>query len=588
MENLKEMDFFEQQEKARRDTRLLLGYLFLAVLWVLAFTYILVAPFLIQMNYGRYVTHRNHWNPVANLFGNLMVFLFRPSAFFQQFWSLPLFFEVSAATLAVISLGTIWKVRQLMAGGGAVAELLEARPLAPDKDPDEQRLQDVVEEMAVASGGGAPAVYVLDDERGINAFAAGFKAEDMVIIVTRGCLRLLNRDEMQAVIAHEFGHIVNGDTVLKLRLTGWVHGILVLDTIGRTWTNRGDSEVDGWDIWQLPLVAVGGIFKVLGCPGLPFCRWIKSAICREREWLADAAAVQFTRNPTGLAGALKKIGGLPKKGRLDSPDAETISHLFFVSYTFEAWLPFLASHPPLVQRILAVEPDFDGQFPRVQMLPVTEKEREREFDKVVGALLTAATFKTGNLAGEEEKVAETIQGLADAPSQLGMNPHAIVQRPAGAVAVIYALLLNSGEKRSDSQYKYLQEKDPAGHSLALQVESAVAAMDERRKLALLDEALPALHRLKIDEYAAWMENVQELLRGGNEGSLFEFAVGEILWRVVPANGVALQEPSELQRDAETDRNSVPCCFRPSRTRRSANRRKPLPGAQPKWRGPQSR
>jgi hypothetical protein len=408
----------------------------------------------------------------------------------------------------------------------------------------------VVEEMAVASGAGAPPVYVLDDERGINAFAAGFKAEDMVIIVTRGCLRLLDRDEMQAVMAHEFSHIVNGDTILKLRLTGWVHGILVLDTIGRSWTNRGDWEADAWNIWQLPLIVLGGILKVLGCPGRPFCRWIKSAICREREWLADAAAVQFTRNPAGLAGALKKIGGLPKEGRLDSPEAETISHLFFVSYRFESWLSFLESHPPLVKRILGVDPAFDGQFPKVAMLPISAKERERHFDQVVGALVTGPPFHTGNPEVDSEKVVECIQSLKESPSQLATNLHAIIRLPQGAVALTYALLLSSGERRSESQYKDLQEKDPAGYGQALQLESAVAAMDDRRKLALLDEALPALRRLKVDDYSAWMENVQALLEGGVVGNLFEFTLLTILSRLVPANTVAAEEPVGSPPDAE--------------------------------------
>jgi Zn-dependent protease with chaperone function len=364
------VDFFEQQEKARRDTRLLLAYFCLSVLLVVAMTYFIVAPGILALH-SRWIRRAGYIPTIIGRYFNCLFLLFiRPKAMFASIWDPLLFAQIAVVTTAVIALGSLWKMRQLAAGGSAVAGILEARPLAPETNDEERKMRDVIEEMAIASGANVPQVYVLDDERGINAFAAGFAAEDMIIVVTRGCLGLLNRDEMQAVIAHEFSHIVNGDTVLKLRLTGWVNGILLLDTIGRRLMDVGDADVTSVSAIQAPGMLLGAVFRFFGAPGLPFCRLIKSAICREREWLADAAAIQFTRNPAGLTGALKKIGGLPKHGRLDNPNSETISHLFFASYTYDSWFPFLAAHPPLNKRILAVEPAFDGVFSPVKMLPI--------------------------------------------------------------------------------------------------------------------------------------------------------------------------------------------------------------------------
>ncbi|MGA2749771.1 MAG: M48 family metallopeptidase [Verrucomicrobiota bacterium] len=537
------MDFFEQQEKARRDTRLLLVYFALSVLLVVALTYLIVAPFILSFH-GRRGIYAGAAGFIAKYITNVFMLLFKPAAFFRWVWNPMLFCQIAGVTVAFIVLGSLWKMRQLAAGGAAVAEILDARPLSPETDPDEQKLTDVVEEMAVAAQSALPQVYVLDDERGINAFAAGYTADDIVIIVTRGCLRLLDRDEMQAVIAHEFSHIVNGDTLLKMRLTGWVHGILLLDTIGRQLSQAGG---DGGDLpaAQAPALILGSALRVVGSIGVPFCRLIKSAVFREREWLADAAAVQFTRNPLGLVGALEKIGGLSKKGRLDSPEAETISHLFFVSYTFESWMPFLASHPPLEKRIRAVDPSFDGAFPKVPMLPISAGERNRVFDQAVGALLAQSRKNNGGqtTVGEDiNTVVKQIQTLGAAPMILGQNLHAAVQTPWGAAAFTYALLFSVGDKRTDAQYAQLQKEAPAAHELALRMEPQVSALDDHRKLALLDQALPSLRQLKLDDYNAWVRNVNDLCKDRPIASLFEYTVSLILCRLVPEKWVEVRRP----------------------------------------------
>ena len=240
-----------------------------------------------------------------------------------------------------------------------------------------------------------PEIYVLDRERGINSFAAGHTREDVAIGVTLGCVKLLTRDELQGVIAHEFSHVLNGDTRLNLKLMGLAHGLFWPVIVGRVLL-RGTPEPPeiGASIFDedtqptyLPTAPIGILFLIIGGISSPFVRLLKSLICREREWLADAAAVQFTRNPAGITSALKKIGGLYKAGRLDTPYAESASHLYFANSSYDPWFDFLATHPPVARRILAIDPAFDGQFAHVNSLPrqpaenLHETQDERMYQK---------------------------------------------------------------------------------------------------------------------------------------------------------------------------------------------------------------
>ena len=313
--------------------------------------------------------------------------LIHPLDVLERFWNPHLFCWITVGTLISIAAGCLYKIRLLAGGGPAVAELLGGRRIETNPaDPDEKRLRDVVEEMAVASGMSVPEIYVLDHERGINAFAAGHTREDVAIGVTFGALKLLTRDELQGVVAHEFSHVLNGDTRLNMKLMGLAHGLFWPTIVGRVLV-RGTPQPPeiGESIFDedatptfLPTAPIGVLFLIIGGISSPFVRLLKSLICREREWLADAAAVQFTRNPAGIAGALKKIGGLYKHGRLDTPYAETASHLYFVNSTYDPWFSFLSTHPPLAKRILAIDPAFDGQFPHIKSLPRQAEETSQE------------------------------------------------------------------------------------------------------------------------------------------------------------------------------------------------------------------
>src|SRR5205085_4514261 len=266
-----------------------------------------------------------------------------------------MFLATAVGILGIIGSGSFFKTLSLARGGRAVAELLDGRLVNPNStDAHERKLLNVVEEMAIASGVPVPPVYVMDGEPGINAFAAGHSASDAAISVTHGAMTMLTRDELQGVIAHEFSHLLNGDMKLNLRLMGLVFGILCLTVIGRVLIRTRGSKN--------PLPLVGLALIVVGWAGAFFGRLIQAAVSRQRELLADAAAAQFTRNPAGLAGALKKIGGLAYGSRIESPHAEEASHLFFADGVGNS---LFSTHPPLTERIRALDPSFDGKFPRV-------------------------------------------------------------------------------------------------------------------------------------------------------------------------------------------------------------------------------
>lgn len=360
------MDFFDEEAHAQKQTRRLIWLFGLAVLAFVVFAYfILAVPILL------------FFEPLKN----------GSDGFFNWIWDARIAFWVAVTTLIPVSLGCLYKFRLLAGGGSAVAEMLGGRKIDGNpSDLNEKQLRDVVEEMAVASQMSVPEIYVLDRERGINSFAAGYTREDVAIGVTLGAMKLLTRDELQGVVAHEFSHVLNGDTRLNMKLMALAHGLSWPTILGRILIHGstqapeiGESIFDKEDRPVfLPTAPIGILFLIMGAVSLPFVRALKSAICREREWLADSSAVQFTRNPAGISGALKKIGGLYKAARLDSPFAETASHLYFADSDFEPWLDFMATHPPLEKRISAIDPYFDGQFQHINSLPREKKDDSQE------------------------------------------------------------------------------------------------------------------------------------------------------------------------------------------------------------------
>jgi Zn-dependent protease with chaperone function len=330
------MDFFEREGKARKKTTVLVVYFVIAVACIIASVYL--ASVVILYGVGAQQPESDQLPELA-------------------LWNPMLFSYAMFGTLGVVVIGSLYKTIELTKGGSAVAESLGGRLLDPaTTNPDEQKLRNVIDEMALASGVPVPKIYVLDEEKGINSFAAGHSTSDAAIGVTHGCITLLTRDELQGVIGHEFSHLLNGDMRLNLRLMGGIFGILCLAVIGRVliYSRGGGSK------GRNPLLLLGFALIVIGAIGVFFGRLIQAALNRQREFLADASSVQFTRNPAGLSGALQKIGGVGSQ--LESARAGEASHMFFGNGLGNPFLGMMATHPPLEERIRAIDPSWDGKF----------------------------------------------------------------------------------------------------------------------------------------------------------------------------------------------------------------------------------
>ena len=540
------MDFFDQEARARKQTRRLIWLFGLAVLVVVALTNLVLAVVIHAFKHPLFPGI--WWNPIIflitllDLCGEAVVF---PMDFLKLIWNPYLFCWITLVSLTSVALGSLYKIRLLSAGGSAVAELLDGRDVeAGTSNPDEQRLRHVVEEMAIASGTPVPEIYVLDNERSINAFSAGHTRDDVAIGVTRGCLKLLTRDELQGVIAHEFSHILNGDTRLNLRLMGLMHGLFWPTPVGRilvrgsTQARDPDESIFDEDTtpFFLPTAPIGILFLIVGGISSPCVRLIKSLICRKREWLADAAAVQFTRNPAGVAGALKKIGGLYKQGRLDTPNAETASHLYFANSAYDPLFNFQSTHPPLAKRVLAIDPTFDGQFPKVKTLPPNQYERDQAYEETVARVIATGQKSPETLVADIGRLtADHIKQAAAMRFGLPEEVKQALREPAGAAGVVCSLLLSEDEPVRARQMEILRANlNPAWLERTAALASQIQALGVKYKLALAEFAVPALREYSLDEYTAFDQTIQRLIECDGAIELFEYTLMKMVARQLRA------------------------------------------------------
>jgi Zn-dependent protease with chaperone function len=450
------------------------------------------------------------------------------------FWHPNLFLWTTGGTLLFICIGSSWKIRELREGGGAIARTLGGRQVPPQpQDPRERQLRNVVEEMSIASGVPVPEIYLLDRERGINAFAAGHGLDDAVICVTRGAVELLDRDELQGVVAHEFSHILNGDMALNLSLLGWLNGILLLSQAGGT-VLRGMRRVRGKGAVIIFLVALA--LYVVGYIGYFFGRLIKCAVARQREYLGDASAVQFTRNPEGLAGALKKVGGLSSGSLLDHPRAEELSHLFFCNGLRDAWLHALDTHPPLAERIRRLDPRFNGLFPEVTPLPAPPPadvylaaQPARVNPEQTASLSGAAAMALLDQVGEpvQEHIERARLLIAGLPGSLLSE----TRYPLGACALVCGLLLDRDQTVRTRQMEIIDRLwTPAVAAEVRGLSPTVDALAPEGFLPLLDLSLPALRTMSREQFLLLKETVTRLSAADNRTSLFEFTLRYLLMR----------------------------------------------------------
>lgn len=500
--------FFEHQEQARKKTRWLVLLFGLAVLGIGATLYL--AARAIYLNGGESVPPGASW------------------------WDPEWFAGVVGATAVFVGLASGFRILSLRSGGTAVAEMLGGRPVSPEtRDPLEKRLRNVVEEMAIASGVPVPAIYVLDGEEGINAFAAGFRPEDAAVAVTRGTLQNLNRDELQGVIAHEFSHILNGDMRLNIRLMGVIFGILAMAVVGRFLvqfagrTRVRSSKKDGGA--AAAVVLTGLVLMIVGYIGVFVGRIIQAAISRQREYLADASAVQFTRNPSGIAGALKRIAGYVHGSRLQAPRSIEVGHFLFGEGQ-RSWLGgLLATHPPLEERIRRLEPGFAPEkVPASGPSPAAGAAEGRTGGP------GAAGFSDGRIAVQPQGLVARVGTPTAAHVEKGVAMRSRLEgeleedlhRPEGAAALALALLMERQDSAAlRSQREFLQrelgaEGWEAVHRWMVRLESLGPAW----RLPLLDLATPALRMLDDGQRGDLLRRLEALAAADRTLSLFEFIV----------------------------------------------------------------
>jgi Zn-dependent protease with chaperone function len=494
------MDFFAAQDEARRRTRRLIWLFIAAVAAMIASIYVSLMAIFAGGDYG--------W------------------------WNGQVFAWVAGSVITVVGLASLGKIAGLRAGGSAVAESVGGRRLDPrTADPQERRLLNVVEEMAIASGVPVPAVYILPQENTINAFAAGFTPDDAALGFTAGALHDLNRDELQGVVAHEFSHVLNGDMRLNIHLIGVLFGILVLSILGQGLLRAsfagetGPRRRDGKEGASIALVfaAVGLVLMAAGTIGVFFGRLIQSAVSRQREFLADAAAVQFTRNPDGLAGALRKIGAAGS--RVHHPHSQDVAHLFFADglrLSFGGWF---ATHPPLEERIKALDPGWDGSFKKARA-PVVVEETNPVRASVASSFGGGGVLLAGVLGAEALAKAKSVR------HDLERRCGAALHDPLEARALVHALLIaDSLPDARPVQMDYL--RGSAGEEL----EDAVArrlreldALPEEERLPLIDLVLPTLSLLDARQRADFLQRVRRLVLADGQITWFAFVAGWMVRR----------------------------------------------------------
>ena len=536
------MDFFEAQERARKRTHRLVFLFVVAVLGTIMAGY--VAALVLVNSSGR---SQSRGRARYELVGPVAV----------RWWDPQIFATVALGTVAVVGAASLYKWATMRQGGAAIAESVGARLVDPKTiNVHERRLLNVVEEMSIASGVPMPAVFVMDEEPGLNAFAAGLTTADAAVTVTKGTLEKLTRDELQGVIAHEFSHILNGDMRLNVRITAIVFGILVIGLLGRVMLQslgRGRSGGGKKDGGVAVYLAIGLALFIIGYIGYFFGRMIQAAVSRQREFLADASAVQFTRNPGGITGALKKIGGYALGGSLNSTHAQELGHFFFAQGFLANFGGLWATHPPLVERIRAIDPQWDGQLFEPPVLVDIAHESS-----------ALAGFGGGTRYSPDETLRRVEEAQPDLPPPLrtakpvAFTPARIVadvgalteshfrhaqllldliparlreatRDTATAQVLVYGLLLD-GDKAARDREQALVEKHAGANAAAslASLRSALSLLDPVARLPLLQLSLPALRTLDASALARFATTLDELVHANGRVTPFEFALQKML------------------------------------------------------------
>jgi Zn-dependent protease with chaperone function len=490
------VDFFDHQERARRNTGRLVLLFGAAVLGTILIVYGLVSGWMVAE---------------------------APRGVATPFFDPLRLLLVGGGVSVVVGLASFYRLSQLSGGGAVVAEGLGGRLVTPNTtDPSERKLLNVVEEMSIASGVPMPPVYLMEQESGINAFAAGFKPDNAVLGFTRGCVEQLDREELQGVVAHEFSHVLNGDMRINLRLIGVLYGILVLGLIGQqvlrvSFYAGGGRRRSSKEGQQVPIVALALGLIVAGGIGTFFGRWIQSAISRQREFLADASAVQFTRDNRGIASALSKIAGLPSGSRLQAAGADEVSHMLFGEGTSRM---MFSTHPPIPKRL--------------QRLGFRAAERGHDSAASQGRRALAAEGAAGLAGGIEGEplTPEEIGGVAalfdEARERLSKLPRALHEASGdslSACAVVLGVALSSDP---EERWRERERLDSQLHPTLLweldRLEPSLRRLPDEERLPLVDLCGPALRTLAESQARTLNAALEALTTGDGYVSAFELAL----------------------------------------------------------------
>ena len=518
------MNFFESQDTAKRNTGKLIFLFALAVLSLIVITNLLVMA---VFSFGG--TGMMNMAATTGFHFDLMTFLI-----------------IGGIVSSVVLFGSLYKISSLSGGGARIAEMMNGRLLVSGSaDPAERRVLNVVEEMAIASGTPVPPVYMME-ESGINAFAAGYSPSDAIVAVTRGAIDTLSRDQLQGVIAHEFSHILHGDMRINIRLIGVLHGIMILGVIGFHLLRGGAYSRRSKDSGGI--VFVGLALVVVGFVGTFFGNLIKAAVSRQREYLADASAVQFTRNPDGIGQALMQIARNQDRSYIKNPMSAEISHALFEEGQVSALSRLYATHPPLNDRILAILPRWKGDYEESDWdrsaLAATEADEQREKPseqsqrEKAAAILTGATGvlladavinQVGNPDGKHFDYADA---LVKQIPQLFLDS---AREPSGARAIVYFLVLSKDGSVRGKQLEVLQNSADVGVFDELQklYQSALEIAAQQR-LPLVTIALSSMRQLSKNQYQLFRGNFKTIVEIDKKMSLLEWSLQKIVMHSLEA------------------------------------------------------
>ena len=531
------MNFFQHQDDARKKTAQLIGLLIAAVTCLIIITAVFLAAFIYYFQ-----AHATSVDAVAAYNTSFAQHLLTVATSATMLW-------IVLGVCVVVAWGSLFKAAELKKGGAYIAESLGGRPLIHEStDHDERRLLNVVEEMAIASGVPVPRVYLMEDNA-INAFAAGTEYSNAVIGITRGCIKNLTRDQLQGVIAHEFSHIYHGDMRLNMRLVSMLHGILLIGLIGNVIlsstmhhghggygrSRRGKGN-------QLAVLGFGLV--AIGFSGTFFGNIIKSAVSRQREFLADASAVQFTRNPLGIAGALFQINRYSQGSVLHASSAAEFSHFFFARGIKSFFSSMFSTHPPLNERIERIMPNgkqlLESQVKTRSDEPEYNQNEPPSSDASVAPY--ASNFAGAGIGSTSTTANEAKANIATCISSIGnVGPrslaashyllasipnaiHAACQTPYQARAVFYVLLLSSEPTTKKNQIAYLQARaNPVTFKEFVDLNVRMAGLDRSVRLPLMQLCLPSLLNLSEPQQRLFKTNLLALIKSDNAVSLFEWS-----------------------------------------------------------------